>query len=79
MKLSSPATPSLSPKKLPPLVRISDSVLTTMRVSLRLSIFHEWQDRKDPYFRKSLRENIHALRTLRASASLYQEKHFFTK
>jgi len=79
MKLSSPATPPASPKKLPTLWRISDSVLTTMRVSLRLSIFHEWKDRKDPYFRNSLRENIHALRTLRASASLYREKNFFTK
>lgn len=58
---------------------ITNGILATIRVTLRMSIVREWKHRKDPFFRKEIKETIKALRLIRGTQALYQEKFFWAK
>jgi hypothetical protein len=59
------------------LTQIDNETLQTIRVSLLLWIMNHWQHRK--VFRSEIRKNVKALRTMRNSLAVYQEKAFWAK
>lgn len=58
---------------------VNGNIVATIRVSLRLDIVRNWKERKDPFVRSELKGNIAALRVMRNTATLFQEKHIFAK
>lgn len=58
---------------------IENGILSTIRISLRMSIVREWPNRNDPFFRKEIRETVNALRVMRKTQSLHQEKFPWSK
>lgn len=61
------------------LTEIDHDITRTIRVSLMLRVMDTWKIRKSDFFRTELKQNIRALRVLRDTQSLYQEKYFWTK
>ena len=58
---------------------IEYDILSTIRVSLRMSIVRDWSSRQDPFFRKEIRQAVKALRVMRNTQSLHQEKFPWSK
>jgi hypothetical protein len=59
------------------LTQIDNETLQTIRVSLLLWIMNHWKYRN--VFRSEIRKNVKALRTMRNSLAVYQEKAFWAK
>lgn len=45
--------------------QLTNEIITTIRVSLRLQIVSAWKNRTDSFYRQQLKENIQALRVMR--------------
>jgi len=61
------------------LTKIDNEIFDAIRVSLVLNVKDGWKYRRSPFSRHELKTNIKALRVMRQTQSLYQEKFFWTK
>jgi len=59
--------------------KIENEVVDAIRVSLRLNVMEGWKLRHLPFSRTQLKNNLKALRVIRNTQYLYQEKFFWTK
>ena len=50
-----------------------------IRVALTLRVMDTWKIRKTAFFRNELKKNIRALRVMRNSRAIFQEKYIFAK
>lgn len=61
------------------MTEIDHDITRAIRVALMLRVMDTWKIRKSDFFRAELKQNIRALRVLRNSHALYQEKYFWAK
>jgi hypothetical protein len=58
---------------------IAHDILATIRATLRVGIVRDWKHRNDPFFRNEVKQAVKALRVIRGTQVLYQEKFFWAK
>jgi len=59
--------------------KIDTDILDTIRVTLRLSIMEGWKYRRLAFSRQQLKNNLKALRVMRNTQILHQEKFLWAK
>jgi len=61
------------------MTEIDHDITRAIRVALMLRVMDTWKSRRSNFLRAEIKQNIRALRVMRDSRAIFQEKYLFTK